>query len=310
MKQTITWCVSKECTPWERIVLRGFARQIRSSGEDVRILDAGAGAWNEALPVEYWHALGQGERLAKILFSGRLWHFWGKLPPWSGVVALRARTVHTQWRTFDRWVGFPSVVSQHQTRQAETYLPPLFDKQLLWNLEASLPAAGGEGPHVAVLAPSQRRWSPGCQEMLRERRRAALWIALGLPPDRESETLPVNDGLFVHWRERGGLLVLPAQPDAADSWLAAEAALLAVATVSEPSPFMDELLGRDGYVAVDLRGTSGVVSAWKEAVERGLGAEGRTVAARARHRIEEEFPPSRSLGALLALYNTLRGVEH
>ena len=299
----VTWFIPRDMLPWELYVLRSLAGGLRGHDVALDILSQHPGAWG-TIPVLYWDAARVGERWRHLLCPGALWHFWGSAPPWHALVAFRAKTVHTQWRTTGPWRGLASSFAAQNTREGEVRLWPAFDKQLLWH-------EGGEAPPVrcgdgclSVLSPPERRWVKGARDALRLRGDAVQWIPWGPHPEDFGEELPLSEAIYAHWRERGGALVLPALPETSDGWLAAHGALMAVPVVAVSSPVLDELLGYEGYIHVDLsRGATS--DAWNEALERVAGGEGRAAAARARQHLEVSFSASASGEELAALYHRI-----
>ena len=74
-----------------------------------------------------WRSLTFFERLAAVLFKGRLWHLWGKAPFWWGVVRLRARTVHTSLDDAPEWWGHPTRLFEEQARHGESLIVTTFE---------------------------------------------------------------------------------------------------------------------------------------------------------------------------------------
>ncbi|HQH78150.1 MAG TPA: hypothetical protein PK393_02930 [Synergistaceae bacterium] len=303
----VTWFIPRDVLPWEVYVLRSLAGGLKGHDVTLRVLSQHPGSWG-TMPVLYWDAARVGERWRHLLRPGALWHFWGGAPSWHALVAFRAKTIHTQWRTTGPWRGLASSFSSQNAREGEVRLWPAFDKQLLWNNGGDAPSVRcGEGG-LSVLVPPRRRWVKGVRDALRLRGDAVQWIPWGPRPEDFGEELPLSEALYAHWRERGGVLVFPALPEISDGWLAAHGALMAVPVVAAPSPVLDDLLGHGGYIPVDLsRGAT--VEAWIGALDRVMSSEGRAAAARARQHLELSFSPSSSGEELAALYRRVCGAE-
>ncbi len=83
---------------------------------------------------------------------------------------------------------------------------------------------------------------------------------------------------------------------------------MAVPVVAVSSPVLDELLGYEGYIHVDLA-QGATFHAWQEALDRVLSSEGRAAAARARQHLEVSFSATASGEELAALYRRIWSSE-
>lgn len=130
------WYVSASVQPWEREVIGGMASALRARDVPLTLCSSGG----LAAGGESWDGLTGLERAGRVLFSGSLWHLWGRPPVWWGLIRLRARTIHTSFDEKPIWRGHPSRLFPAPTPWGEALLLPTFTSRL---------QAAQSGPHVA-----------------------------------------------------------------------------------------------------------------------------------------------------------------
>ncbi|HOA77381.1 MAG TPA: hypothetical protein PK409_07725 [Thermosynergistes sp.] len=293
----VVWFINGWIMPWERRVLLAMAQGLSAKGVTLRALGL-KGTSKEWGNVSFanWHFLTGFNKLKWLLYEGKLWHLWGDPPRWWPFVRLRTRVIHTQVEVASRWAGMPTICAPNFGDAGEVQLLPAFDGRSLWNATGSLFRIEGNMPLVIVA--EGPKLSQEIIEALCSWEGPLCFLGRTNPPPK-SQRLPLDDSVYVLWRERGGFLLLPT-PTPALSWLAAQASLLGVPTIAAPSFWLDEILGCEGYI---MAGGSESPSCeqWQGAIERAVDVGG-GVAGFARRHVEARFSSEVAANKLLELY--------
>jgi glycosyltransferase involved in cell wall biosynthesis len=197
----------------------------------------------------------------------------------------------------------PTICAPNFGDAGEVQLLPAFDGRSLWNATGSLFRIEGNMPLVIVA--EGPKLSQEVLEALCSWEGPLCFLGRTNPPPK-SQRLPLDDSVYVLWREHGGFLLLPT-PTPALSWLAAQASLLGVPTIAAPSFWLDEILGCEGYI---IAGGSESPSCeqWRGAIERAVDVGG-GVAGVARRHVEARFSSEVAANKLLELYLDSTGGE-
>lgn len=271
--RSCVWYVSSSVRPWEKFMIGSMASALKGTGVNVVLCsDGGTSGLDAAGEVISWSSLTLLERTGRIVMphAGKLWHLWGDPPAWWGIVRSHSRTVHTSFADRPRWRGHPSRIFRAQAVNGETLISPTF-------------SAAVSGAHITSDAHRKTVYtgmSGGIEEIKEAADEAGLPTAdIGtLMPDR-ADTL---SGVLVE-RDDSPLAAIRA----------AALTMRGLAVVSVSSPYMDELLGRDGYFRAD--------DGWGAAVRNAL--DGGAAAAAARHFINVRMSADLCADSLRAMYS-------
>ena len=77
------WFVSGFKQPWEADVISNLAEALKNRGMSLQVYSKGGTARLNVGEVMSWNSLTFFERMAAILFGGKLWHLWGDAPLWT-----------------------------------------------------------------------------------------------------------------------------------------------------------------------------------------------------------------------------------
>lgn len=271
------WYVSKTVDVWRRALIGRMAESLRSRGISLSLYVDGSVAGIDAREVSAWSALTGLERASRIAFSGRaLWHLWGDAPAWWRIVRLRSRAVHTSFEEKTSWCGYPSRVFPDRTREGEALILPTFDFRISGvDEEEPLPVVCLGG--VA---------SQGLKGALSGKELTVL-NADDLAPD----ALTTRSGVFI------------AGPEGFDALRAAFLTMQGLVVAASESPYLNALLGDEGYI----RAAEDTESAWRRTLEAALSERGRAAAVSARHFIKARCSPERCADSMIALYSSALG---
>lgn len=271
------WYVSKTVDVWRRALIGRMAESLRSRGVSLSLYVDGSVAGIDAREVSAWSALTGLERASRIAFSGRaLWHLWGDAPAWWRIVRLRSRAVHTSFEEKTSWCGYPSRVFPDRTREGEALILPTFDFRIS--------GVDEEGPLPVVCLGGAA--SQGLKGALSGKELTVL-NADDLAPD----ALTARSGVFI------------AGPEGFDALRAAFLTMQGLVVAANESPYLNALLGDEGYI----RAAEDTESAWRRTLEAALSERGRAAAVSARHFIKARCSPERCADSMIALYSSALG---
>jgi hypothetical protein len=233
-----------------------------------------------------WRSLTLFERLAAVLFKGKLWHLWGRAPFWWGLVRLRARTVHTSLDDAPEWRGHPTRLFEAQARQGESLIEPAFEAKVVWagKEKGEEKGEGTETSSSVVLAAP-----PGAalREALEESKMTGVLL-----------TGAVTDSTL----RRGGILFAGGSPS--DALLAAYLTAQGVPVLAaSETPFLNAVLSRGGYIVPRSDDREG----WKAALGEAASGLGRASAASARRFLKNRYEAADAVKSLEALYRAAGG---
>ena len=285
------WYIGESLRPWESAVAGALARALLKEGLPLRCFSGGGGE-NLGIPdLLSWNSLTLVERTVLIGTKGALWHLWGEPPFWWNFLRIRARTVHTRFDGVCEWKGHPTRLAASLCSAGETYIPPSFDVKIHWIEDGAAPE-NEDAPPLFVL--SEGSWE--------ERK------LFGGAAGELSGTLQITeeDSWGGKLPPSGNAFLLLPRAGLSSALLAAHGALMGIPAAAAPSPLLDEILGKEGYIRLPpSKDREGVLSALRLLA----GETGRNAAAAARRYGMEQFPPSRGAGKLQSLYRTLSGKD-
>ncbi len=294
------WYISNDVLPWEVAVLRPIAKEMIRRKHSLSIYGWSPEDW-KTLPFTHWGGLSGIERGIRKALHGKLWHVWGKMPPWMSILTFRARLLHTPWRGHGSTSYGVRVFFEGDFPDPQGYrIFPTFDKEWLWGL-SDLPI--GVSPHaspLSVMVSPERPVYPASIEALDSWISSVRWISPGALPRPGGEELPLTKEIFAYWKECGGVLLFTGSLSLSDVWLGCFASMLAIPVIAPPSPLCEDSFGPQGYIPV--QGALSSRESWVRAIDRGISKEGRNAAARCRIRLERLYPLEDSLESLLPIY--------
>jgi hypothetical protein len=287
------WYVSGFRRPWEAAVIDGLAAAAEANlsahpketgFSSLRVCVDGGTVNFRADGVMSWRSLTFFEKLALVLFKGKLWHLWGDAPFWWGLVRLRARTAHTSLEDSPRWRGFPTRLFEEQARYGESPIVPTFESKTVWAKEDKCE----ESSSTIILATK-----PG----------AALGEALDeLSAESGMTSVPLSGSETDATLRSGGILL--AGKRASDALLAAyltTRGIPVIADASASTTLLSAVLGRGGYIVPRADDKE----SWKEALRDAASEEGRARAASARRFLKEHCSASDAAESLENLYRAV-----
>ncbi len=288
-KNECFWYIGESILPWEAAAAGALGRALIQGGATI---NAFAASGTDALDIPgilSWRSMTTLERVSAALFRGRLWHLWGIPPPWWPLVRFRARTVHTGFKPHTEWKGHPTMLSAAGSAGGETYIPPALEVKVNWSEEGLSQETGGDETLTCLFA--------GDGENMEK---------YAFPKGLDVGILHIGkdgrEGMAALSAGRAVLLIEEPTPSLA--LLAANGALMGAPSASPPSSFMDEILGRDGYIRLDCAAGPEKI---KEALSLLAGEAGRGASASARRIAAEQFTPERGAKKLENLYRSLAG---
>jgi hypothetical protein len=275
------WYVSGFRRPWEAALLDGLAAALRAKGVLSPRLYVDGGTANFRVDgAMSWRSLTFFERLAAVLFRGKLWHLWGEAPFWWGLIRLHARTVHTSLEDAPEWRGHPTRIFEGQARHGESLIVPLFEAKAAWAGEEK----GEDSASAVILAAAP---DAALREALDESKMTGI-----------SMTEAVTDSTL----QRGGILFAGA--GASDALLAAYLTMQGVPVIAAAeSIFLSAVLGRGGYIVPRAGDRQG----WKTALGDAASEAGRASSASARRFLKEKYDAGESVKSVENLYRTVMG---
>lgn len=272
------WYVSGFYRPWEAAVIGSLAAALKAKGVPLQVYVEGGTGDLRTDDVLSWRSLTFFERMAVVLFRGKLWHLWGKAPCWWNIVRFRARTVHTTLDASPEWRGHPTRLFAEQVREGENMVRPTFEVKVAWAGESA-----EENQSALLLAVEPN---------------GSLLAALdrfGMATIRLTDTGPVLNSSL----RKGKFLVVDDSPTSA--LLAAYLSMQGLPVVARKSSPTENLLGKNGCIVVEEDSEE----AWLRALETAQSDEGRTIAAGARRFLKENFTASDSAETLIDLYRSV-----
>lgn len=281
------WYMGESLLPWEAAAAGALARALMRGGTAVK---AFAAAGTDALNIPgilSWRSMTALERMSAILYRGRLWHLWGSPPPWWPLVRLRARTVHTAFSSPTDWKGHPTALSAANRSGGETYIPPALEVKVNWSGEGPSREAEEDDALVCLFA--------GDEENMAE-------YSFPEPLNAELRFIGRDGRRGMEDLAAGRTVLVIENPTPSLALLAANGALMGVASAAQDSPFMDEMLGADGYIRLNPAAGPEKI---KESLALLAGEEGRGASASARRMASEHFVPERGARRLEELYRSL-----
>ncbi|MDR1648672.1 MAG: hypothetical protein LBR71_00300 [Synergistaceae bacterium] len=283
------WYISDFCRPWEAAVIDGLAAVLNAKGLpplSLQVYVGGGTANFHAGCAMSWRSLTFFEKLAAVLFRGKLWHLWGKAPFWWGLVRLRARTVHTSLDDAPEWRGHPTRLFEEQARHGESLISPAFEAKVVWSGKKD----EGEESSSAVILAGQ----PG----------AALREAL---EESKMTGIPLTGAVTDSTLQRGRVLFAGETPSDAllAAYLTAQGipVLAAAEAPDAPSAFLSAVLGRGGYIVPRTDDKEG----WKAALGEAASEAGRAAAASARRFLKDRYETADAVKSVETLYRTVMG---
>jgi hypothetical protein len=267
------WYVSGFRRPWEAAAIGSLAEALRAKGLfSPRVYaDGGTANLEDALS---WRSLTLFERLAVVLFKGRLWHLWGPPPFWWPLVRLRARTVHTSLDEKTDWKGYPTRLFM---------------------------AAEGES---AIRPPFEVKAAPAGGDRNEDSTPALILAALPGAPLRDAIEESGTPVVSLTELEAAGVFsasgVLFAGNSPSDALLAACLTTRGIPVLASDTPLLRAVLGQKGFVAAPQGEGK---DAWKRALETAMSEGGKAAAANARRFLHERRG---SAGAAESLENVYR----
>jgi hypothetical protein len=281
------WYVSGFRRPWEAAVIDGLAAALKAQkggAPSLRLYVDGGTANFHSDGVMSWRSLTFFERLAAVLFKGRLWHLWGKAPLWWGLVRLRARTLHTSLDDAPDWRGHPTRLFEEQARHGESLISPMFEAKAAWAGKEKENEKGEEASSSVVLAAPP---SAALREALDESNMTGVLL-----------TGAVTDSAL----RRGGILFAGGSPS--DALLAAYLTMQGVPVLAaSETPFLSAVLGRGGCIVPRSDDREG----WKAALGEAASGAGRASAASARRFLKNRYEAADAVKSLEALYRAAAG---
>jgi hypothetical protein len=275
------WYVSGFRRPWEAAVVDGLAAASKAKGlSPLQVYVEGGTANFHVEGTMSWRSLTFFERLAAVLFRGKLWHLWGKAPFWWGLVRFRARTVHTSLDDAPKWQGHPTRLFEGQARHGESLIAPTFGGKVAWAGKEK----GEEASSLLILAAA-----PG----------AAL---RGVMEESGMTGIPLTEAVTDSTLQRGGLLFAGETPS--DALLAAYLTVQGIpVTAASETPFLSAVLGRGGYIVPRADDREG----WRTALGEAVSEAGRAAAASARRFLKDRYEPAEAAKSLETLYRAVTG---
>jgi hypothetical protein len=282
------WYVSDFRRPWEAAVIDGLAAALKTRGviwPSLQVCVDGGTANFRADGVASWRSLTFFERLAVVLFKGKLWHLWGKAPFWWGLVRLRARTVHTSLDDAPEWRGHPTRLFEGQARHGESLLNLAFEAKAAWAGKEK-----GEESSSAVIFAAE----PGAA--LREAVEELKMTGVSLAGAATDSTLRRGDILFAGGTPSDALLAAYLTMQGIPVFAAAE-------TPDAPAAFLSAALGRGGYIVPRTDDKKG----WKTALGEAASEAGRAASASARRFLQDRYEAAGAVKSLETLYRAVMG---
>ncbi|MDR2175465.1 MAG: hypothetical protein LBO82_05965 [Synergistaceae bacterium] len=290
------WYVSGFRRPWEAAVIGGLAAALKAKGGalSLQVYVDGGTANFRAEGAMSWRSLTFFEKLAAVLFKGKLWHLWGEAPFWWGLVRLRARTVHTSLDDAPEWRGHPTRLFEAQARHGESLIAPAFEARVVRAGKEKGEEVSEEPPSAVILAAS-----PGAafREVLDELKTAVVPLAGA-----------VTDSTL----RQGGVLFAGDGPS--DALLAAYLTTQGIPVLAaSETPLLDAVLGRSGYIVPRTGDTRigdtriGDREGWRAALGEAFSEAGRASAASARRFLKDRYDSAEAAKSLENLYRAVMG---